>query len=432
MAGLATAEAVLGRDASWRVTMLGEETVPTYNRILLSKLLSREVGPGDVKLPVPSGVDVRVGCPAVAIDVAAKTVTDAAGGVHAYDALVIATGSRPFVPPVAGGEVLAFRTQADVDAIEAEIRGGARRAVVLGGGLLGLEAAAGLRARGLEVAVVEAAPRLMGRQLDDGAATMVATALTALGVPSHPGRTAKAVLSLCVELDDGTLLPADVVVASAGVRPETTLARDAGLRVARGIVVDDALRAGPGVWAVGECAEHRGTVYGLWAPLAEQARVAGATIAGDPAGFQPVVPATTLKVAGVDLYTGGRAEAGPGEDELVVRDTRRGVYRKLVLDGDRLVGAILLGDAADARRCTAALRGLGPAPELLAAAPAVADDPDGVVCSCNGVSGAEIDDAIRARGLTTLAAVARATRATTGCGGCAADVRARLAQHVAA
>jgi ferredoxin-nitrate reductase len=434
MAGLAVVEEVLRRDGCWRVTMLGEERGPVYNRMLLSKLLAGEVGAGEIELRPRAwydqrGIDLRDGCPAVAIDTAARTVTDVRGDVHGYDALVLATGSRPFVPPVPGADlphVHAFRTRADVDALA----GGGGRAVVLGGGLLGLEAAAGLRAR--TVTVVEAAPRLMARQLDDDLAAMLGAQLARRGVGARVGVLAREITPSAVILDDGTALPADAVVVAAGVRPETALARTAGIAVAHGIEVDDALRAGaPGVWAVGECAEHRGTVYGLWAPLAEQARVAGAAIAGDPAGFHGAVPATTLKVAGIDLYAGGRAEAGEDDDEVVLRDTRRGVYRKLVLRGDRLLGALLLGDVADARRCSSALRGEVDVEELLAppggAPPAL--EPHAVVCSCNEVTAGAIDEAIRARGLATLAQVANATRATTGCGGCAAEVRALLARH---
>jgi ferredoxin-nitrate reductase len=205
------------------------------------------------------------------------------------------------------------------------------------------------------------------------------------------------------------------------------------------------LRAGaPGVFAVGECAEHRGTVYGLWAPLAEQARVAGATIAGDPAAFLPQTTATVLKVGGLDVYAGGVAVAtdGAGHDEVTLRDTRSGRYRKLVLDGDRLVGAILVGDVADARRCTAALRSGDPTdPTLIDAGFGMAggdgleaSPPEGgwdevTVCSCNAVTAGEIDRAIVARGLTTVAGVAKATRASTGCGGCTGEVRAILERH---
>jgi len=433
MAGLAVAEEVLRRDPGWRITMLGEEPGPAYNRILLSRLLAGECGPGALELRPQAwyearGIDLRGGCPAVAIDTGARAATDAAGAVHGYDALVLATGSRPFVPPIPGSEhAHVFRTRADVDALAAALRG-AREAVVLGGGLLGLEAAAGLRAHGLRVTVVEPAPHLMARQLDAGAAAMLDRTLGARGIASLTGRTGSVIDQDGVRLDDGTELAADVVVIAAGVRPEVSLARAAGLAIGRGIEVDDTMRAGAaGVFAVGECAEHRGTVYGLWAPLADQARVAGAAIAGDPSAFHPVTPATTLKVAGIDLYAGGELS---GDDEVTLRDTRRGVYRRLVLRGDRLVGATLLGDVADARRCTGALRGDAPLDEALllpgaAAEPAEVSD-ETVVCSCNQVSAGAIRDAVRARGLTTVVQVANATRASTGCGGCARDVAALL------
>jgi ferredoxin-nitrate reductase len=231
-----------------------------------------------------------------------------------------------------------------------------------------------------------------------------------------------------VRLDDGSELPADLVVIAAGVRPEVSRARAAGLPIGRGIEVDDTLRAGaPGVFAVGECAEHRGTVYGLWAPLAEQARVAGAAIAGDPAAFHPVATATTLKVAGIDLYTGGELA---GDDEVTLRDTRRGVYRRLVLRGDRLTGATLLGDVTDARNCTTALRSDAPVDDALLV-PGQPTEPaeladETLVCSCNQVTAGAIRDAIRARDLTTVVQVANATRASTGCGGCTSEVGALL------
>lgn len=237
-----------------------------------------------------------------------------------------------------------------------------------------------------------------------------------------------------VVLDDGAELDATRVVVAAGVRAATGLARAAGLQCARGIVVDDALRASaPGVWAAGECAEHRGVVYGLWAPLAEQARVAGAGVAGDPGAFHGAVAATTLKVGGVHVYAGGAsAGAAPaGHDEIVRADTRTGTYARLVLDGERLTGAALVGDASAARRLTELLRSGEAAPEELLApgggptAP-VAADPAATVCSCNAVTAGEIQAAIRRDGLTTVAQVGRSTRATTGCGGCLADVEELL------
>jgi len=444
MAGLAVAEEVMRRDPAWRITMLGEEPGPAYNRILLSRLLAGDCGPGALELRPAAwydahGVDLRSGCPATALDTAARTVTDARGDEHRYDALVLATGSRAFVPPIPGAEHgHAFRTRAGIEALSPALPG-TRHAVVLGGGLLGVEAAAGLRAHVPRVTIVEAAPHLMARQLDAAAAAMLERTLATRGIAAITGRVAHGIRPadsrrltgpdrLVVELDDGSELTADHLLFAAGVRPEVSLARAAGLPVERGIAVDDTMRAdAPGVFAVGECAEHRDTVYGLWAPLAEQARVAGAAIVGDPGAFHAAIPATTLKVAGVDLYAGGELD---GDDEVTLRDTRRGIYRRLVLRGDRLVGAVLLGDVADARRCTTALRSDAPADDALLspgahAEPAELDD-DALVCSCNQVTAGAIRDAIRARGLTTVVQVANATRASTGCGGCAGDVGALL------
>ncbi|MGH2943179.1 MAG: FAD-dependent oxidoreductase, partial [Solirubrobacteraceae bacterium] len=244
-----------------------------------------------------------------------------------------------------------------------------------------------------------------------------------------------------VELANERALDADLVVVATGVRPETELARAAGIETGRGILVDDELRtSAPAVWAVGECAEHRGIVYGLWSPLAEQARVAGAGVAGDPAAFHGAVPATTLKISGVDVYAGG-ASAGiapAGHDEIVMSDTRRGIYSRLVLDGERLTGAALVGDVSAARKLSELLRNAEPVPsELLAAGlgsgvERIGADPAAMLCSCNVVSVGEVQTAIRRDGLRTVAQVGTRTRATTGCGGCTADVESLLAQEDAA
>jgi len=442
MAGLSVVEELRRRrpQEEWSVLMLGEEPGPVYNRILLSKLLARTCGADELELRsagwyAARGIDLRGGSPAAAIDTTARLVTDRTGGRHPYDALVIATGSRPFVPPIPGSElphVLRFRTRGDVGALAASVQA-ARPAVVIGGGLLGLEAAAGLRSHGAPVTVVELADRLMPQQLDGGAAALLRRQLEKLGLRFELGRSASAIEREAVTLDDGRVLPASLVVVAAGVRPETSLARAAGIECERAILVDDELRtSAPSVWAVGECAEHRGVVYGLWAPLAEQARAAGAAIAGDPAAFLGATPATTLKVAGVEVFAGGAQSSGAEEDELTLSDTRRGVYRKLVLSGERVVGSTLIGDVTGAREFSVLLRDGGPAPaELLdlghspaprAAAPL---DEQAIVCSCNEVTGREILAAIRA-GLTTLPLIANTTRAMTGCGSCTADVRALL------
>lgn len=446
MAGLAVVEEALRRRSAetWRVTMLGEEALPPYNRVLLSKLLARDAGSGELELRPPTwfsdrGVDLRGGLPATSIDTAARTVTDASGTDHPYDALVLATGSRPFIPPIPGANlahVCAFRTWRDADALAAAAPG--TEAVVLGGGLLGLEAAAGLRSRGVRVTVVELAPRLMGRQLDDDGAQMLRRELESQGLHIELDVSVTRISRTHVELSDGRTLPANLVVVAVGVRPETGLAQAAGIEVDRGIVVDDELHtSADGVWAAGECVQHRGTVYGLWAPLAQQARVAGARVAGDPAAFHGAITATTLKVSGVGVYAGGVADTDldAGHDEIVHRDTRTGVYRKLVLDGDRLAGAVLLGDTGDATKLTDLLRSGDAVPEhLLNPAGGHVEGPAGripcatdTVCSCNAVTRGDIDTAIAARGLRTVAQVGAATRAATGCGGCAPEVERMLA-----
>lgn len=443
MAGLAVVEEALRRDPSLRVTMLGEEPRPPYNRVLLSKLLARDAGSGELELRSPTwfaeqGVDLRGGLAATAIDTTARTVTDACGDRHPYDALVLATGSRPFVPPIPGAglpHVFAFRTWRDADALAAAEPGS--EAVVLGGGLLGLEAAAGLRSRGVRVTVVELAPRLMGRQLDDDGAAMLRRALEAQGLGIELGVSVTQIEREEVRLSDGRTLPASLVVVAVGVRPETTLAQAAGIEVDRGIVVDDELHtSADGVWSAGECAQHRGTVYGLWAPLAQQAKVAGARVAGDPGAFHGAITATTLKVSGVGVYAGGVADTdlGAGHDEVVHRDTRRGVYRKLVLDGDRLAGAVLLGDTGDATQLTNLLRTGDPVPEhLINPTGGHVDAPppndEDTVCSCNAVTRGQICAAIAARGLRTVTQVGAATRAATGCGGCAPEVERILAER---
>jgi len=449
MAGLAVVEEALKRRPAehWRIVMLGEEPGPAYNRVLLSKLLARDCGPGELELRPLSWyaahrVDLRGGSRAASIDLDARAVIDESDIPHPYDALVLATGSRAFVPPVPGAglpHVDVFRTWRDADAIAATPPG--TRAVVVGGGLLGLEAAAGLRSCGVRVTVVELAGQLMGQQLDPGAAAMLQRALQTQGIVCRLGRSAARIEADHVVLDDGEELPATRVIVAAGVRAETSLARAAGIDVKRGIVVDDALRtSAPSVWSVGECAEHRGIVYGLWSPLAEQARVAGAGIAGDPAAFHGAVQATTLKVSGIDVYAGGVSSlATPvGHDEIVLSDTRRGIFRRLVLDGERLTSAALVGDVSGARRLTELLRTGDPVPSDLlesSAGPsgdAIAADPTANVCSCNDVSVGDVQKAIRRDGLSTVAQVGKQTRATTGCGGCTSDIEALLKHEVAA
>jgi ferredoxin-nitrate reductase len=453
MAGVATVESLLAHDGGegWDVTIAGRETATPYNRVMLSKLLAGSMGEAGLALREPSwfadrGVRLRTGAEVRSLDLDAQVAELADGERLGYDRLVLATGSRAFLPGIPGIDragVHALRTLDDTRAIVAAARA-ARRAVVIGGGLLGLEAARGLREHGLQVAVVHLGERLMDLQLDPMGARMLERAMHALGVDVRLGVHTASVAGSgrdgavrAVVLDDGSELPADLVVVAAGVRPEVGLARDAGLEVDRAIVVDDELRTSqPGVHAVGECVQHRGVVYGLWAPLLEQAKVAGAALAGVPGAFRGVVPATTLKVAGVDLFCGGRAVANRGDEEVLALDSRRGRYRRLVLQDGRLVGAVLLGDLRDARALRELLSTGEPVPEALlepagdaAGEPELPADPRTTVCSCMSVAQGDIAAAIRDRGASTVEHIAAHTRATTGCGGCAGDVRAVLEAH---
>ncbi len=443
MAAVETVEELVKRTepGAWRVTMLGEEPGIPYNRMLLSKLLAREIGLAGLELRprawfAKHGIDLFGGCPAERIDLDRRRVIDAEGRAHPFDALVLATGSRPFVPPVPGADnphALAFRTHADVAAIESAAAG-ARSAAVIGGGLLGLEAAAGLRSHGVRVTVIEAAAHLMPQQLDPTAGRMLAAALERLGIHSLCGVKASRCAEDGVELDGGARVEVELTVVAAGIRAETSLAEATGIETNRGILVDDEMRTGaPGVWAVGECAEHRGTVYGLWAPAAAQARTAGASVSGDPAAFHPEVTATKLKIAGVDLFAGGTTEA-EGGDELIWIDGRSGVYRKLILDGEHLAGAILLGDIGDARELSSLLRSGEAVPERLLRPPGAAvevsqPEPGNLVCSCNGVTRGEIEAAVRAGGLASAVEVGRETRAGTGCGSCVGEIEALLRER---
>ena len=455
MAGMATVEAALAHaaagDVRWDITIAGAEPDAPYNRVLLSQTLTGAVSEQELTLRHPQwfadrGVKLRLGVPVRLVDTAARRVELADGEQLEYDDLVLATGSRPFVPPVPGTGlpgVHVFRTRADARAI-LEAAKSARRAIVIGGGLLGLEAARGLTERGVRTTVVHLADRLMEQQLDPPAASLLQRALRDLRIGVRTNAQTEAILgdgrAERVQLSDGTELEADLVVIAAGIRPEADLARTAGIEVDRGVLVDDELRTSvPGVRAVGECAEHRGTVYGLWAPLQEQARALGASLAGQPAAFLGATPATTLKVAGVELFCCGRLAEQERDEEVLALDTRRCRYRRLLVSADgRLAGAILLGDLRDARVLRELLDsreevppelldGFADAPEDGYGDASIADgDPSVNVCSCQGVTRGEIVHAIRDRALQTVEQVAEHTRASTGCGGCRPDVAALL------
>ena len=460
MAGARLLEEIIARQGADRfeIVVFGAEPYGNYNRILLSNLLAGAQEAGDIFLnPLDwyrkHDILLHSGCRVSRIDPASKCVFTTDGLRETYDKLVIATGSSPYIPALehlytAQGNMLegvfSYRTLDDCNAI-INYTGRACKAVVLGGGLLGLEAAHGLLNRGLEVVVVHLAQHLMNIQLDIPASAILKEALERMGVRFYLGRRTIAVqgqeqgrLSGLV-FADGSELACDMCVISAGIRPNVELAREAGLQVERGIVVQDDLSCSlPDIFALGECAQHRGYTYGLVAPLWEQASCLAATLTGCGTGlYRGSRESTRLKVTGLDLAVMGEKERAQEQDEVVTySEPERGIYKKLLLRQNRLVGAILLGESSTTPRLLQLFARGEPvnenraellfplAPEDLAAD--VADWPDDAqICNCNGVSKGQIVAAVKG-GKRSLKGICEATRASTGCGSCKAQVQALL------
>jgi nitrite reductase (NADH) large subunit len=347
----------LGR---YSIAVIGAEDRLAYNRVLLSPLLAGEIAEPDIELKPAAwwkarGVSTIYGRSVTAIDRVAKTVTLADGLSLPYGRLVLATGSKPLKPPFPGGDlpgVATFRDTADVGLMRGYAERGAR-IVVIGGGLLGLEAAYGLSKAGGKVTLLHLVDRLMERQLDAEGAALLASAMGERGIAVRLNSATKGFVGSGkvegVELADGTIIPADLVVIAIGVRPNTDLARAAGLAVDRGIVVDDQMASDdPAIFAIGECAQHRGNVYGLVEPAYEQARVLATNLAGKPASYAGSLLSTNLKVSGVGVFSAGEFEAGEGAEVVVLRDPVAGIYRKFVLREGRLAGCVLVGDTQGA------------------------------------------------------------------------------------
>jgi nitrite reductase (NADH) large subunit len=434
IAGQAVCEQVRERDREATITLVCGEVSPPYDRVRLSEILVSGEDPQTLELRpaewfTDQRVDVRCGRWVTAVDTAAREATLDDGTTLAYDALVLATGSQPLMPPIPGIDlpgVHPFRTPEDCAAIHAAAANGTQHAAVIGGGLLGLEAARGIAAQGTTVTVVHLVDRLMERQVDAGAAALLVPALAELGIDVLLERATECIMgpdrARGLRFAGGDELAADLVVVSVGIRPETTLAREIGVACERGIVVDDAMRTDhDGIHAVGECAQHRGRIYGLVAPIFEQARVAAEAITGEEALYPGSVLTAKLKVAGIDLVTAG--EAG-GEREAIVADPDAGVYRKLAVSGGRAVGAVLLGDTRGAEALVAAVRSGEPIDDPLqaladASALGPADLPDTAqICDCNGVCKSELVAAVADEGCATPREVMARTRAGTGCGSC--------------
>ncbi|MDR5828429.1 FAD-dependent oxidoreductase [Caballeronia sp. LP006] len=361
MAGMRTVEELLKiAPELYDITVFGAEPYGNYNRILLSPVLAGEKSVDDIILNTrewyrANDITLHAGDAVVGIDRVRRIVRSASGIEARYDRLLIATGSKPFIIPVPGCDlpgVIAFRDIQDVEKMLAASRDH-RHAVVIGGGLLGLEAANGLQRQGMSVTVVHSSESLMDRQLDASASTLLKRSLEAKGLRfAMAAKTTEIVGDervTAVRFADGREIEADLVVMTAGVRPNIALAKEAGLHCERAIVVDDTLQTyDPRVYAVGECVQHRSATFGLVAPIWDQARVAGAHLAG--AGHRRYVQratATKLKVTGVDLYSAGDFIGDDSSEDLVLRDPGRGVYKRLVLQAGCVIGAVLYGDVKD-------------------------------------------------------------------------------------
>ena len=430
---------------AYDITLFGAEPRGNYNRIMLSPVLSgektyEEIVTHDSAWYAAKGITCRFSEAVTGIDRARRVVITAKGETP-YDKLIVATGSAPFIIPVPGKDLPGVTAYRDLDdtyrMIEACGKPGAK-AVVIGGGLLGLEAAAGLRLRGMDVVVLHLSGHLMERQLDPAAGYLLGKDLDRRGIRIHTEASTVAIRGEThvtgVELKDGTVYDADLVVMAVGIRPETTLAKAAGLEVGRGIVVNDQmLTSDPAIYAVGECVEHNKQLFGLVAPLYDQAKALALTLAGEAAAFRPVQTATKLKVTGVDLFSAGDFAEAPGREDIVFRDPGRGIYKRLVIEGEKLIGAVMYGDTADgswffglikdgtdisAMRDTLifgpAFQGGATADPLAAVA---ALPPEAEICGCNGVCKGKIVTAIQG-GATTLDLVRAQTKASSSCGTC--------------
>ena len=450
MAGCRAVQDVLKRDPGrYEITIFGAEPRVNYDRIMLSPVLAGEKSFADIVINDEAwyrdnAITLHAGLAITAIDPRERRVHAADGRSWAYDRLILATGSDPIRLPLPGSDLAGVVTFRDLDDVEAMTAASAlpdSRAVVIGGGLLGIEAAYGLARRGMKATVVHLMDVLMERQLDASAGFLLTEAMLARGVETVLEAQSEEIVGedgrvKGLKLKDGRVLPCDLLVMSVGIRPSTTLAKAAGLTVGRGVVVDDQMRTSDQhIYAVGECVEHRGQCYGLVAPIWEMCRALGEALTAGSGGYEGSVLSTRLKVSGVDVFSAGKFGGGEGCEDIVFRDAGRGVYKRIVLEGGKVAGAVLFGDAADGgwyfdlmksgeevaafretlvfgQAATEGLRGLDPS----AAVAAMADTAE--VCGCNGVCKGEIVSAIGDQGLTTLESVRAVTKASASCGSC--------------
>ena len=444
---------------AYDVTIFNAEPRVNYDRIMLSPVLSGEKSFEEIIIHgdgwyVKHGVTLYKGAKVTAIDRTAKTVTaefvPSSTGQPSrqppmtvpYDKLIIATGSSPIIIPVPGHDLSGVLSYRDLDDVQAMLLAAKSKgnAVVIGGGLLGLEAAAGLKEQGMDVTVLHLMPTLMERQLDPAAGHLLQRAIEARGIKVITKANTKAIHGKskveAVELEGGVKLPAELVVMAVGIRPNAQIAKGAGLKVNRGIVVDEAMRTSdPDIFSIGECAEAEGQVFGLVAPLYEMASVAAARLAGDETAiFKSSATATKLKVTGINLFSAGDFGDAKDREEIVLRDAARGVYRRLVLKDNRIIGVVMYGDTGDGiwffdqlkrandigdmrERLIFGQSAVGGIPlDPTAAVAALPDDAE--ICGCNGVCKGKITSTIAGLGLKTLDDVRMHTKASASCGSC--------------
>jgi nitrite reductase (NADH) large subunit len=450
MAGIRTIEELLKLDSAlYNITVFGSEPHPNYNRILLSPVLTGEQTLQDIILNDRSwyeehGITLHTNSTVTQINRARKEVTTDDGRTAKYDRLLLATGSKPFMLPVPGADlegVITFRDIRDVN-LMIEAAGKFKTAVVIGGGLLGLEAANGLAARGMQVSVVHLGASLLDRQLDNPAAALLQSSLRSRGLEFLMERQTAAILgdaqgAVCgIRFKDGSEVATDIVVMAVGIRPNTDLAEAAGIYTDRGIVVNDTLQTyDPSIYAVGECVSHRGMAYGLVAPLFEQAKVAANHLAQFGIGrYAGSTTSTKLKVTGIDVFSAGEFMGGGDTEAITLADPVGGVYKKLVIRDDKLIGACLYGDTVDGAWYFRLIREGKSIAELReqlmfgessigdtghSGESSVAGMPDSTeICGCNGVCKGTIVKAIREQGLFTVDEIKKHTKAASSCGSC--------------
>jgi nitrite reductase (NADH) large subunit len=446
MAGMSVIEQMMKLNPNrYEITVIGKEPHPNYNRIQLSYVLEGSKTIDDIVLNdrawyAEHHIALRTGVEAERIDTAAKMVQLSGGETIGYDKLIITTGSNPIVLPVPGSKlegVMGFRDIHDCE-VMIETAKAFKSAAVIGGGLLGLEAASGLKKLGMEVTVVHLADWLMERQLDAPAAAMLKAELEKQGLRFLLSKKTTEILGeervTGLRFEDGSELQADLIIMAAGIAPNTMIAKNSGLAVRRGIIVDDFMQTSePDVYAVGECNEHNGICYGLVAPLYEQGAVLAKQLCGQQAApYQGSEVYTKLKISGVDVFSAGEHMEQPDDEVIRVQDNWKNKYKKLILRDRKVVGAVLFGDVQESSRVTKWVQAKELMTESLYDAFVGHSDPvthdplafaaalpdDEIVCGCNGVTKAMIVHSITEKGLTTVDEVKACTGATRSCGGC--------------